>query len=90
MPAQKGSDDEFLESYLVDSYIKKYWPEDRLNELSDYSGWHNAIKDIIREVWHASQHPHIISEIVHEIRRSERERISNEMGHKAVDRLCPN
>lgn len=40
----------------VEVYIEKFWPESRLNdEYSVYSGWHEAIKDIIREVWVAAQ-----------------------------------
>lgn len=39
----------------VDEYIAKVWTEDRLNEYSYYSGWHEAILDIIREVWQSAQ-----------------------------------
>ncbi len=35
----------------ADEYINKKWPEERLNEYSYYSGWHESIKEIIREVW---------------------------------------
>ena len=40
----------------VDEYIERVWAEEKLNEYSYHSGWHESIKEIIREVWRDS-HP---------------------------------
>lgn len=35
----------------VNKYIKEKWAKKRLDEYSFFSGWHEAIKEIICEVW---------------------------------------
>ena len=35
----------------VDDYIKQNWSASRLDGYSMYTGWHDTIKDIIREVY---------------------------------------
>lgn len=39
----------------IEEYIKTKWNEERLNEYSLFSGWHETLVKIIREVWGDAQ-----------------------------------
>ena len=39
----------------LEEYIAKNYSEEKLNEYSYFSGWHEAILEIVRETWEAAQ-----------------------------------